>query len=290
MKVVLILSIAMVCPQVFAGDVIDLWEGAPPHSKPGSIEEAVIENWGVPCVKNITRPTMTIHPAEGENSGRAIVIIPGGGYEVESSVEEGRKIASFLAAEGITAAVLKYRLPQKEISDTPWLLPMTDTHRAVAMMRSLATSYGVDASKVGVVGFSAGGHVAATVSVWPSEDPKGTPDFSALVYPAVTLSEDNRTWLEKTFFHRSMTEDELDNWDLLGRIGASTPPALMIHAVDDDVVPLSESLLWAEAMIEAGCEVEAHYFASGGHGFGPGHAEDGTDQWLGLLANWIKRQ
>jgi acetyl esterase/lipase len=290
MKAVLILMTAMCCPNVIAGDVVDLWEGPPPYSKAGSIEETVVENWGVPCVKNITRPTMTIFPAEGENTGRAVVIIPGGGYEVESFVEEGRKIASFLAAEGITAAVLKYRLPQKEISDTPWLLPMTDTQRAVAMMRSLAYSYGVDTSKVGVVGFSAGGHLAATVSVWPSEDPKGTPDFSALVYPAVTLSPENRKWLEKTFFHHAMTEDELKSWDLIGRIDASTPPVLMIHSADDDVVPLSESLLWAQTMIAAGGEVDAHYFATGGHGFGPGRAEDGTDQWLGLLANWVKRQ
>ena len=80
------------CQTAYGVDVVDLWEGAPPHSKPSSIQETVVENWGVPCVKNITRPTITFYPAEGENTGRAIVVIPGGGYEVESFVEEGRKI------------------------------------------------------------------------------------------------------------------------------------------------------------------------------------------------------
>jgi len=290
MRAVLMLTVAMCCHSLSAGDVINLWEGAPPHSKPGSIEETVVENWGVPCVKNVIRPTMTIYSTKGENSGRAIVIIPGGGYEVESFIEEGRRIAEFLSSEGVTAAVLKYRLPQAEISDSPWLLPMTDTHRAVSLMRKLAGAYGVDPTKVGVVGFSAGGHLAATVSVMPSNDPAERPDFSALVYPAVAPSDANREWLESTFFHRPMTDEELSDWDLVGKIDESTPPTLLVHSHDDDVVPISESLIWAEAMIEAGGDVEAHYFARGGHGFGPGRVEDGTDQWLGLLANWIRRR
>ncbi len=290
MKNALILAIAMCSSFGFAGDVIDLWDGAPPYSKPGSIEETVIENWGVPCVKNITRPTMTIYPVVGENSGRAIVVLPGGGYEVESIVEEGRKIGEFLSSRGITAVVLKYRLPQAEISDTPWLLPITDARRAVELTRKLTHSYGIDPTKVGVVGFSAGGHLAASASVMPADDPAGVPDFAALVYPAVAPSEANREWLEETFFHRPMTEDEISHWDLVGRVDGSTPPTLLIHSYDDDVVPISESLLWADAMVDAGRDVEAHYFPLGGHGFGPGRAEDGTDQWLGLLANWIKRQ
>jgi acetyl esterase/lipase len=187
-------------------------------------------------------------------------------------------------------AVLKYRLPQPEISDTPWLLPMTDARRAVSLLRKLAAPYGVDPTRVGVVGFSAGGHLAATISVMPSEDPTERPDFAALVYPAVAPSDANREWLESTFFHRPMTDDEIAHWDLVGRIDGSTPPALLIHAYDDDVVPISESMLWAETLTAAGRAVEAHYFAGGGHGFGPGRAEDGTDQWLGILANWIGRQ
>lgn len=280
----------LICSSAAAVDVIDLWEGEPPHSKPSSIEERVIENWGVPCAKNITRPTMTIYPVDGENTGRAIVVIPGGGYEVESIVEEGRKIGDFLSSKGITAVVLKYRLPQAEISDTPWLLPITDARRAVALTRKLAHAYGVDPTKVGVVGFSAGGHIAASASVMPADDPAGVPDFAALVYPAVAPSEANREWLEATFFHHSMTANELSLWNLVSRVDASTPPMILFHSYDDDVVPISESLLWAEAMTESGRDVEAHYFPHGGHGFGPGRVEDGTDQWLGLLASWIKRQ
>lgn len=290
MRLIHVLVLVLVALPVASVEVVDLWQGDPPYSKENSLEESVIESWGVPCVKNVSQPTMTIYPTKGENSGRAIVIIPGGGYEVESFVEEGRRIAEFLSSEGVTAAVLKYRLPQAEISDSPWLLPMTDTHRAVSLMRKLAGAYGVDPTKVGIVGFSAGGHLAATVSVTPSNDPAERPDFSALVYPAVAPSDANREWLESTFFHRPMTDEELSDWNLVGRIDESTPPTLLIHSYDDDVVPISESLIWAEAMTEAGGDVEAHYFARGGHGFGTGRVEDGTDQWLGLLANWIRRQ
>ncbi len=122
---------------------------------------------------------------------------------------------------------------------------MTDTHRAVSLMRKLAGAYGVDPTKVGVVGFSAGGHLAATVSVMPTNDPAERPDFSALVYPAVAPSDANREWLESTFFHRPMTDEELSDWNLVGRIDESTPPTLLIHAYDDNVVPISESLIWA---------------------------------------------
>jgi len=290
MRGLVFLLVAAICSTASASDVVDLWDGVPPHSNGGSLEERVIENWGVPCATNITRPTLTIYPAVGENTGHAIVVLPGGGYEVESIVEEGRKIGEFLSAEGITVAVLKYRLPQIEISDTPWLLPITDTRRAVGLMRQLTHSYGFDPDKVGVVGFSAGGHLAASASVMPADDQAGIPDFAALVYPAVAPSEANREWLEKTFFHHPMTDAEIEDWNLVRRVGEATPPMMLVHSYDDDVVPISESLLWAEAMVEAGREVETHYFPRGGHGFGPGQADDGTDQWLGLLANWVKRQ
>jgi acetyl esterase/lipase len=273
-----------------AQDVIRLWDGDAPYSKPNSLQEYVAESWGVLCVNNVTVPTLTVHPARGESSGRAIVILPGGGYERESFIAEGSEIAKHLAGRGITAAVLKYRIPLPEASDTPELLPTTDARRAVSLLRSMAATYGFDPTKVGVLGFSAGGHLAATVSVTPTDAESERPDYSVLVYAVTTIAPENREWLEATLFHRAMTPDEVDQYSLVDRVSQSTPPAFLTHAFDDDVVPISESQAYAAALAAAGRDLETHFFARGGHGFGPGRAADGTAQWLDLAADWINRQ
>jgi acetyl esterase/lipase len=275
---------------LIAQEIIHLWTQQPPYSKPNSLEETVIGSWGVRCVKNVTNPTLTVYRAQGDHSGRAMIVLPGGGYAVESFVAEGQRIAEYLSSMGIVAAVLKYRLPLTEASDQPYLLPVIDARRAIALMKSRAGDYGFDASRVGIMGFSAGGHLATTVSVWTADEPNENPDFSALIYPVTTLSAENQKWLEESLFHRQMTDEEKQRYDLVGNVTVSTPPAFLLHAYDDDVVPVEESLLYARALADAGQHVEMHLFAHGGHGFGPGRTADGTSQWLALLANWIKRQ
>ena len=290
MKSVFTLLLACVVSVSAAEEVLDLWDGQPPFFKPNALEEYVKESWGVLCVHNVTHPTLTVYPAQGKNSGRAMIVLPGGGYEVESFMAEGSEIAEFLASQGVTAAVLKYRLPLSEASDQPHLVPITDARKAISLMKTLAESYGFDASKVGIMGFSAGGHLATAVSVLASEEADENPDFSALIYPVTTMAPENRKWLEETLFHRPMTADEMRQYSLADNVTEATPPAFILHAYDDDVVPISESIVFAEALTAAGRQVEVHFFARGGHGFGPGRAGDGTAQWLGLLADWIERQ
>jgi len=290
MKSVIVLFIIFAGQTLIAHEVINLWTEQPPYSKPSSLEETVIESWGVQCVKNVTNPTLTVYRAQGKNSGRAIIILPGGGYELESIVAEGRLIAEYLSSKGIVAAVLKYRLPLKEASDQPHLLPITDARKAIGLLRSMAGHYGIDPSQVGIMGFSAGGHLATAVSVLTSEKQSENPDFSALIYPVTTLRAENQKWLEKSLFHRKMTDEEKKQYELVKNVTKLTPPTFLLHAYDDDVVPIKESLLYAKALTAAGQDVEVHFFANGGHGFGPGRPDDGTSQWLGLLANWIKRQ
>ena len=273
-----------------AEETIDLWQGEAPYSKPNSLEEYVKESWGVPCAHNVTKPTLTIHSAKGENTGRAVVVLPGGGYVLESIVAEGQLIAENLSSQGITAAVLKYRLPLLEASDQPHLVPITDARKAISLMKSMAEEYGVERSKVGIMGFSAGGHLATAVSVLRSDNKDENPDFSVLIYPVTTLGAENQKWLEEDLFHRPMTADEMRLYSLVEHVDGATPPAFLLHAYDDEVVPVSESIVFAEALTAVGQDVEVHFFARGGHGFGPGRLEDGTGQWLALLADWIKRQ
>jgi len=290
MKHAIVLLLTLTVQPLIAQEVIPLWTGSPPHSKSNTLKETVIESWGVPCVKNVTNPTLTVYRAQGDRSGHAMIVLPGGGYAVESFVAEGQQIAEYLSSKGIVAAVLKYRLPLTEASDQPHLLPVTDARRAIALMKSRAGDYGFDVSRVGIMGFSAGGHLAATVSVWTADEPNENPDFSALIYPVTTLGAENRKWLEESLFHRKMTDAERRQYEFVDNVTDATPPAFLLHAYDDDVVPISESLLYAKALAAIGQNVEMHLFSRGGHGFGPGRTEDGTSQWLGLLANWIKRQ
>lgn len=290
MKSIVVLLFTFIAQSVGGQDVVHIWDGQPPYYKENALEEYVAESWGVPCVFNVTDPTLTLYPAQGENSTRAMIVLPGGGYEVESFEAEGRVIAESLASQGVTAAVLKYRLPLKEASDQPQLVPISDARRAISLMKSMAEKYRFDPAKVGIMGFSAGGHLAAAVSVLSSDKSEENPDFSALIYPVTTMGTENQKWLEETLFHRPMTEKEVQQYCLADNVDSATPPAFLLHAYDDEVVPILESQKYAAALVAAGQEVEVHYFAKGDHGFGPGRSKDGTDQWLGLLANWIKRQ
>jgi len=290
MKLIIGLVITLISQPLFAQDVIDIWTEKSPYSKSNSLEEYVKESWGVPCVHNVTRSNLTVYPAMWENSGRAMIVLPGGGYVLESIEAEGSLIAEFLSSRGITAGVLKYRLPLKEASDEPHLVPITDVRKAISVMKSMAKEYGFDREKVGIMGFSAGGHLATAVSVLTSENADENPDFSGLIYPVTTLGSENQKWLEETLFHRSMTDEEKLQYSLVDHVNEATPPAFLLHSYDDDVVPIAESEVYAEALTAMGQEVEVHFFARGGHGFGPGRQEDGTAQWLHLLADWIKRQ
>jgi acetyl esterase/lipase len=223
MRTVIGVLLALTVWPLHPENVIPLWDDDGPYSKPNSLEEYIAESWGVPCAENVTRPTLTVHPAQGESSRRAVVILPGGGYERESILAEGRLIAEYLSAQGITTAVLKYRLPLPEASDRPYLLPITDARRAIGLTRSFADTYGFDPTKVGVLGFSAGGHLATTISVRNSPTPGESPDFPVLVYAVTTLASENQQWLEQTLFHRPMTDEELRQNSLVDLV---LPPLL----------------------------------------------------------------
>lgn len=208
-------------------DVYKLWEGMEkPFYKTNDLKEYEKESWGVMCVFNVTEPTLTVYEAEGKNSGKAVVIIPGGGYSLVAIYHEGHDLAKVLAKEGITAAVLKYRLPN--------------------------------------------------------------PDFSALIYGVTNLSDTNRKWLEDDLYHRKMTEEEEKKNRLIDLVSEDTPAAFLVHAYDDEVCKVEESTLYAQKLFDHQVPVEMHLFPKGGHGFGIGRAEDGTDQWVNLFIKWLK--
>ncbi len=273
----------------YAQDEVKLWEGeTKPFYKENDLKEYEKEAWGTQCVFNITEPTLTIYRAEGENTGKAVVIIPGGGYQLVALYHEGHDLAKALAKEGITAAVLKYRLPNPKSSDEPHKVPLTDGRKAFKIMHEKARAYGIDTTQIGVVGFSAGSHLATVLTLWKSEDTAENPDFSGLIYGVTTMSEGNFGWLEKSVYFRKLTAEEMEQNTLLNLVTSDTPPAFLVHANDDSVCKVEETTAYAEKLKEHKVMAETHIFAKGGHGFGMGRAADGTDQWVSLFTNWLK--
>ena len=215
--------------------------------------------------------------------------MPGGGYDVVAIYHEGSEIAEAFVERGISAAVLKYRVPDIETATRPEKVPFVDFRRAMQMLRDAQEEAGIGNGKIGVVGFSASGHLAVYSMVHPDPNSRLNSDFSVLVYGTSKLNPTNRDWLEKNLYYRPLTDEEENREVLLNWVTKDTPPAFLVHAVDDDVSHYTESSLYADALRTNGVDAELHLFAQGGHGFGPGRDSDGTGQWIGLAANWIKR-
>ncbi len=237
----------------------------------------------------MTEPVLTLYKAKGDPIGKAVIVLPGGGYETEAIQHEGHDVAKAFAERGITAGVLKYRLPNPASSTAPHLTPLSDVRRAVEVVSASLLADGHKSPQVGVFGFSAGSHLATAASLQISEAAGQNPDFSGLIYGVTRLNQENRKWLEQTLFHPAMTPEEVAQNTFLERVSLSTPPAFLVHAFDDTVCNYLESTLYAEALIKSDVDAEIHLYTKGGHGFGLGRAADGTDQWIDLAVNWIVR-
>ena len=271
-------------------DVYKLWEGQEkPYYKENSLKEyEKISSFNVMCAYDITEPTLTVYKAGKNNCGKAVILLPGGGYSLVAIYHEGHDLAKMLAKQGITTAVLKYRLPNPKSSDKPHLVPLTDTRRALKLLRSHADKYKFDKDKLGVMGFSAGSHLATAASLWKSKDKEENPDFSGLIYGVTRLTDGNLKWFENSLYYRKLTKAELAQNKLLDLVNKDTPPAFLAHAYNDKVCDVKESTLYAEKLFEHKVPVEMHLFTKGGHGFGTGRKVDGTDQWVALFVNWLK--
>jgi len=272
-----------------AQEVYELWEGLEmPFYKENNISEIEKEIYGITAVFNVTIPTLTVYRVKGENTSKAVIICPGGGYAFEAIHHEGYDIAKVLSAAGITAAVLKYRLPDPETSTEPYRVPITDARRSLKLLREKAYEYGINTSAVGIMGFSAGSHLATAVSVWESNDTTENADFSVLVYGVTSNKPGNLKWLEESLFYRKMSDAEIVQNSFVDLVSETTPPTFLVHAYDDSVCHVSESTDYAQKLSEHGVPLEMHLFSKGGHGFGGGRSEDGTDQWLPLLVKWLE--
>jgi acetyl esterase/lipase len=290
MRTLLPIAFLLCSSSSLAQQEFELWpDVAPPYSRPVQDTESIDDCWGgVRCAHRVTTPTLTLYPT-GESQQTWLLVMPGGGYDVVAIYHEGSEIAEAFAERGISTAVLKYRVPDIGTATEPSKVPFADFRRAMEMLRAEQEDAGVRAGNIGVVGFSASGHLAVYSMVHPDPDPGLNADFAILVYGTSDMNPINRDWLEKDLYYRPLSDEEEQMEVLLNWVTEDTPPAFLVHAVDDDVSRYTESTLYADALRKHGVDAELHLFARGGHGFGPGRDSDGTSQWIDLAANWVKR-
>lgn len=237
-------------------------------------------------------------PAKKHANGKAVVICPGGGYGLLAYDWEGTDIAKWLNSKGIAAIVLKYRLPDAKSNVVPHKSPLMDAKRAMKMVRFNASEWNIDTHQVGIMGFSAGGHLASTLSTRfdygnsdhpdPAEKLSSRPDFSILVYPVI--SSNSAIWHQGSFY--ALLGDDPDQ-ELLHyysnekHVHDGTPPTILIHSADDRGVPYQNSSVYFEALQEKGIPAELHIYPYGGHGYslalGMGHLSG----WPDRVIEWI---
>jgi acetyl esterase/lipase len=278
-----------------AQQVIPLYDVIP-NSKNAPNEETREVGKNYSLISKISVPTLTIFlPEKNIANGTAVVICPGGGYWVNADQHEGTDVAAKFTAKGVAAFVLKYRIPNEATMIDKEIGPLQDVLRAIKIVRDRATSFGVDKGRVGVLGFSAGGHLASsaathyTMSVIDNkENTTLRPDFAILIYPVISFSDSvGHRGSRDQLIGQSPKADKIKLWSNELQITATTPPSFLVHAMDDDVVPVQNSLLYYDHLVKEKIPSELHVYQKGGHGFGL--VNPSTDeQWIDRCFAWMK--
>lgn len=271
---------------------LKVWPGGAPDSNGITASE---EKYDGVRLRNVTEAEMYVYlPAKDKNTGAAVVICPGGGYQILAMDHEGYNIANWLAERGVAGIVLKYRMPNGHHQ-----IPSGDARRAIRTVRAYAKEWGINPAKVGIAGSSAGGHLASTVgtrfdpgnseAVDPVERYSSRPDFMLLLYPAISFNEE--------FGHMGSRRNLIgdgNNWEMVQQysnelhITSDTPPTFLILADDDKTVVPRNSIEFYAALKAHNIPAEMHIFQKGGHGFGMRNNNIPADSWPELFMDWLK--
>jgi acetyl esterase/lipase len=301
MKSILILfAFAMMIFPVQAQNItLPLWNGTPPLQKEMDLNEEVVSE-GIIRIGNVQIPTIEVYlPAKQIATGQAVVIFPGGGYSILAYDWEGTDFAKWLNSQGIAGIVVKYRLPKSASLTDPKEVPLMDAQRAIRLVRQNASGWNIDPTKVGIMGFSAGGHLASTLSTQYSHTVdramdaidalSARPDFSILVYPVITfVNPAIHSGSMKALLGENQTEELKKRFSAELNVTEETPVTFLVHAGDDTGVPVENSLLYYAALRAKGVSTSLHVYPKGGHGFAFGMGKGPVENWRDVLLDWIK--
>lgn len=262
-----------------------------PKSVPGAKLTEKAETFERGMYRNVTMPTLEYIKPEKPN-GTAVIAIAGGGYAVIVYNGEGLGTAKTLAEKGISVFVLKYRLPSDEIMDDKKIGPLQDVQQSIKYLRENAEKYGIDKNKIGVMGFSAGGHLASTAAthfeksyIPNTENTNLRPDFQILVYPVITMQDAlTHGGSRDALIGKTPSQEDKDLFSNELQVKTNTPIAWLTHAADDKVVDVDNSIQYFEKLRKNKVEVEMHIYPKGDHGFIFRHKG-----WTEPLFDWMKR-
>ena len=278
-----------------AASIIKLYPDKIPNEIVGPDTETKADD-GIPRISNISRPTLTVYlPAKEKATGAAVVICPGGGYGINAYKHEGTDVAELLAAKGIAAFILKYRLPSDKIMKDKSIGPLQDAQQAIRIVRQRAKEWNVNPSKIGIAGFSAGGHLASTAGTHFQksliDNPENTsvrPDFMILLYPVISFTDSiGHIGSRTNLIGKDPSADMIRLYSNELQVTSQTPPTFLMHAGDDDAVQVENSLRFYEALNDNKVPAELFIFPKGGHGFGLVNPTS-PDRWMDRCLDWMK--
>lgn len=291
----------MASVQVLMGQnmTIPLWEGTPPLQAEMNLEEEAIRQ-GILRIANVQEPTLEVYfPTKSIQTGQAVLIFPGGGYGILAYDWEGTDFAKWLNSEGIVGIVVKYRLPISKSLTNPKEVPLLDAQRAIRLARANADAWGINPNQIGIMGFSAGGHLASTLSTQYDhklersmdqvDELSARPDFSILVYPVISFRDAAaHAGSSKNLIGENPSQELLDRFSGELNVTTETPHTFLVHAQDDLGVPVRNSLLYYEALVKNKVPASMHLYPSGGHGFAFGLGKGTVENWRTELLDWLK--
>jgi acetyl esterase/lipase len=283
----------MSAPYVYAQDAkqIPLYPNGVPNSKKGP--DTYVEQDMNGRVSKITEPTLIpFIPEKGKANGTAVIICPGGGYGFLAMTGEGYPAAKEFNKIGVTAFVLKYRLPSDDIMSDKSIGPLQDAQAAMALVRSRAAEWALNPDRIGIMGFSAGGHLASTEGTHfdkPVIETKGVsvrPDFMILIYPVITFGDLTHGGSKRGLIGATPTQDKIDLYSNEKQVTANTPKTFIIHAQDDTTVPVQNTLMFYDALVKSKVPSEMHIYPAGGHGFGINNTKS-KENWFDWCRGWM---
>ncbi|MBS1654749.1 MAG: alpha/beta hydrolase [Bacteroidetes bacterium] len=267
-----------------------------PNSKPSANKETSEVSGGILRISHVSVPTLAMYmPEKVKPNSTAVIICPGGGYSILAASHEGSDVAKLFNEWGIVAFVLKYRLPDDAIMIDKSIGPLQDAQRAIQMVRQNAAKWNIDPSRIGIMGFSAGGHLASTASTHFNksviDNPANIslrPGFSILIYPVISFT-DSLTHMgsRDNLIGKNPSAEKIKEYSNEMQVTAQTPMAFLVQAGDDGAVPPGNSIAYYQALLKNKIPAEMHMYEKGGHGFGM-HNKTTEDQWTERLKNWMK--
>jgi acetyl esterase/lipase len=291
----LLLFTILIFQQVISQTILPLYPDSIPNSKPSVDEEEASFRDGVHIISKISRPTITVYsPPKNKANGTAVIIFPGGGYWIEATVHEGSDVAKKFTEMGVTAFVVKYRIPNKIWMVNTEIGPLQDGQQAIKMVRENAVKWHINPNRIGVMGFSAGGHLASTtgthfkkVLIPNSSNTSVRPDFMILIYPVISFMPGiGHQGSAEQLIGKNATPEKQKEYSNELQITAETPPAFLVHASNDDGVSPMNSIEFYNALIKNNVPAELHLYQTGGHGFGL-NMKNSKELWMDRCKNWL---